>query len=88
MAVTVSDVAFDLSVLQTRDEPRACVEARALPNEDRIGGFVQFMLERLESGYRIGVKVDRFCGAVLCLCEVDGTAVEMDLSPGQGVLLR
>lgn len=88
MAVAVPDVAFNLRVLQAGDKPRTRVEARALSNEDRIGGFVQFMLERLESGYRVGVEVDRSCGAVLCLCEVDGAAVEMDLSPGQRVLLR
>ena len=87
MTVAVPDVAFDFSVLQARDEPRACVEARALSNEDRIGGFVQFVFESLERSDRVGVEVNRSSGAVLCLCEVDGAAVEMHLSPCQRVLL-
>ncbi len=82
------DVALDLGILQARDKPRACVEARALPNEDWVGGLVKFVLQRLERCDRVGIEVDCSCGAVFRLCEVDGTAVEMDLSPGQRVLLR
>ena len=83
MAVAVPDVAFNLRVLQAGDKPRAGVEAWALSDEDWVNGFVQFMLESLESSHRVGVEVDRSCGAVLCLCEVDGAPIEMDLSPGQ-----
>ncbi len=75
MTVAVPDVAFDLGILQARDKPRACVEARALPNKDRIGRFVQIMFESLERSDRVGVKVDCSCGAVLRLCEVNGVAV-------------
>jgi len=46
-----------------------------LPNEDRIGGLVQFMFECLEGGDRVSVEMNRSSGTVLCLCEVDGAAV-------------
>ena len=40
MAVRVPDVAFYLRVLQAGNEPGASVEARALPNKDRIAWLV------------------------------------------------
>ena len=62
--------------------------SEALSNKDRITGFVQFMFESLERCDRVGVEVDRSCGAVLRLCEVDGAAVDVNLPPSEGVLLR
>ncbi len=61
---------------------------RALPDEDRIAGLMQFVLERLEGRDRVCVEVNRSSRAVLRLCEVDGAAVEMHLSPRESVLLR
>lgn len=88
VTVAVPNVAFDLSFFQAGDEPGAGVEARALAWENRVRGLVQFVPERLKSGVRVGIEMDRAGGAVLCLCQVDGAAVEMHLSPGQRVLLR
>ncbi len=48
VAVAVPNVALDLCILQAGYEPRARVEPRALPNEDRIGGVEEFVPQRLE----------------------------------------
>lgn len=88
VTVAVPDVAFNLRVFQAGYEPGAGVESRTLAWEDRVRGLVQFVPERLKGSVRVCVKMDGSGRAILCLRQVNGAAVEMDLSPGERVLLR
>ena len=88
MAVAVPDVAIDLGFLQAWHKPRASVEAGALTNENRVCRLVQLVLQRLKRRNRVGIEVHCPSGAVLSLRQINGATVEMNLSPGEGVLLR
>ncbi len=78
--VAVPDVALNLGILQARDKPRACVEARALPNEDRIGGLVQFVFKGPQCCDGVGVEMNSASGTIFRLRQINGATVKMNLS--------
>ena len=81
MAVGVPDVSSDLCLCEARLEPGPRIEPalHAPTREHRIGWLVKRMFHRLNRSYGVGVQMNRSGRAVLCLCQLNRSAVEMHL---------